>query len=292
MAARHCEVPVAVNDAPGVRIAMTLPSFADDATLPIEVAVAAEAAGLDAVFAFDHLFGEGPSGRRPALDCLTLLGAVAAETAGIAVGPLVARATLRRPAVLAGALDTLQRVSSGRLIAALGTGDRRSAREDAEFGIRAGSVQDRVGALTMSLRATRGHGYPVWVGGSIDRISDAVAHADGWNKWGGTADSFGSDATRVRRGVSAGASPPTLTWGGLAVIGATDADAARKAESLAASRGTIVGGPRSVADALQTYVDAGAEWVIVAPVDASDVANADRLGEVASYLRGAGAGQR
>ncbi|MCZ7536469.1 MAG: LLM class flavin-dependent oxidoreductase [Acidimicrobiia bacterium] len=261
---------------------MTLPSFVEDPGIPLEVADAAEDSGLDAVFAFDHLFGEGPAGRRPALDCFALLGAVAAETESLALGPLVARATLRKPAVLAGELDTLHRVSEGRVIAAIGGGDRRSQREDDEYGVRVDSVSHRVGALLSSVRATRDRGYPVWVGGRASSLGTVIAQADGWNRWGGTPADFAGDAALLHRSASVGA---TLTWGGLAVVGATDGDAERKAESLSAPPGAIVGGPRSVAQQLRAYADAGAEWVIVAPVDSSEVSNAGLLGEVASYLR-------
>ena len=43
-----------------VRVGLTLPSFVEDPEIPIAVARAAEAAGIDAVFVFDHLWrGEG-----------------------------------------------------------------------------------------------------------------------------------------------------------------------------------------------------------------------------------------
>ena len=63
-----------------VRVGLTLPSFVEDPEIPIAVARAAEAAGLDAVFVFDHLWRGDPPNRRPALECFALLGAVAAET--------------------------------------------------------------------------------------------------------------------------------------------------------------------------------------------------------------------
>jgi alkanesulfonate monooxygenase SsuD/methylene tetrahydromethanopterin reductase-like flavin-dependent oxidoreductase (luciferase family) len=41
----------------------------------------------------------------------------------------------------------------------------------------------------------------------------------------------------------------------------------------------IVGGPDLVASALRAYVDAGAEWLMVGPIDSSDPDNARILGE-------------
>lgn len=275
----------AVTDPRDVRVAIALPSFVYDPEVPIAVARAAEAAGLDGVFAFDHLFREGPGGRRPALDCFTLLGAVASETERVSIGPLVARVTLRHASVLAGVFDTLHRVSGGRLIAALGAGDRKNASENEEFGLQPGGLSERIEALSAALRVTRGRGYPVWVGGSATTLHDAIAVADGWNQWGGTPGSFASNLALIRRHVPERAATATLTWGGLAVLGATDDDAAEKAERLAPSPGTIVGGPLSVAAALREYVEAGASWVIVAPVDSSSAENPALLAEVAARLR-------
>ena len=52
-----------------VHVGVTLPSFVDDPEIPIAVAHAAEAAGLDGVFVYDHLWRGDPSNRRPALEC-------------------------------------------------------------------------------------------------------------------------------------------------------------------------------------------------------------------------------
>src|SRR5919106_5904568 len=106
-----------------MKLGLTLPNFRDDPETALAVAHAAEAAGLDGVFGFDHLFRRAADGAfRPALEGMTLLGAVAAETTRIAFGPLVARASLRPSATLAAALDTLARIAPGRLIATLGAG--------------------------------------------------------------------------------------------------------------------------------------------------------------------------
>jgi alkanesulfonate monooxygenase SsuD/methylene tetrahydromethanopterin reductase-like flavin-dependent oxidoreductase (luciferase family) len=70
------------------------------------------------------------------------------------------------------------------------------------------------------------------------------------------------------------------------VLGDDDSDADAKARRLGARAGTIVGGPARVAEALRAYVDAGADWLVIGPVDSSDPANATRLGDlVAPRLR-------
>ena len=215
------------------QLSVTLPSFRDDIAPSIAVATAAEAAGLDAVFAYDHLFRRAADGtRRPALELLTVMGAVAAETNRIAVGSLVARATLRPPAVLANGFDTVARVAGpNRIIAAIGAGDEQSREENESFGLAFGTVEERIEALRDAVVATRDHGYPVWVGGR-DRVVRALAaaHADGWNRWGAGLARFRAQAADLR--LVATRSPFTISWGGLVVLGADERAAAEKAARL------------------------------------------------------------
>jgi len=263
-----------------VKLGLTLPSFRDDPTPAIEMARIAEQSGLDGVFAYDHLFRRATDGRqRPALELLTLLGAVAAETSRITLGSLVARATLRPAATLASGLDTLARIAGrDRLIVAIGAGDEESREENESFGLGFGTVEDRVVALRDAVDAARDQGFPVWVGG-IDRPvrEVAAAHADGWNRWGGGVDRFRAQGDALR--VAAARTPFTLSWGGLIVLDGDAAAARAKAERLSASTDAIVGGPELVAGALRAYRDAGAEWLIVGPVDSSNPYNAQLLGE-------------
>jgi hypothetical protein len=112
-----------------------------------------------------------------------MLGAIAAETRRIHIGPLVARATLRPAATLANSLATVQRVSGGRLIAAIGAGDSFSRDENEAYGLEFGSMVDRVNALHAAVRAVATHDYPVWVAGRAAPVRQMVAVADGWNSW-------------------------------------------------------------------------------------------------------------
>jgi alkanesulfonate monooxygenase SsuD/methylene tetrahydromethanopterin reductase-like flavin-dependent oxidoreductase (luciferase family) len=271
-----------------VRVGITLPSFRADPEIPIAVAVAAETADIDGVFAYDHLFRLARDGRmRPALECTTLLGAVAAETSRVALGPLVARATLRPPATLAVALDTIQRVSGDRLLAAVGAGDSESRLENETYGLGFGTRAERIAALDATVTHLGGRGYPVWVGGHASTVGEVAARTDGWNRWGGDPAAFTAGADRIRGlATDLGRDPDalTLSWGGLVVLDTTDERAEEKAGRLGAGPGVLVGGPQRVADGLRAYVDRGAEWIIVGPVDSSDPENATRLGELVAPL--------
>lgn len=264
------------------RVGLTLPSFVDDPEIPITVARAAEDAGLDAVFVFDHLWRGNPPNRRPALECFALLGAVAVETTQIQVGTLVARATLRPAATLANCLRTAQRVSGGRLIAAIGAGDSQSRAENEAFGLSFGTMVDRVGALHDAVRAASGGDFPVWVAGHAAPVREVVTVADGWNGWGGSADEFADDVALIREVAPAA----TITWGGLVLTGDDEAAAQAKAEGRSLHPEVLVGGPAHLSERLRAFVDNGAEWVILGPIDSSNAGNVAPLAQVRNLLRG------
>jgi alkanesulfonate monooxygenase SsuD/methylene tetrahydromethanopterin reductase-like flavin-dependent oxidoreductase (luciferase family) len=262
------------------KVGITLPSFRDEAGPSLAVATAAEASGLDGVFAYDHLFRRSAQGeRRPALEMFALMGAVAASTSRVALGSLVARATLRPPATLANGFDTLARVlGPERLLVSVGAGDAESREENETFGLEFGTVAERVAALRDAVVELRDRGYPVWVGGIDPAVREvAAAHADGWNRWGTGLDRFRQQAANLS--VAAARSPFTVSWGGLVVLADDDVTATAKARRLGAGRQVVVGGPDTVAGALRAYVDAGAEWLMIGPVDSSDPDNARILGE-------------
>ena len=292
---------------PGVRVGLTLPSFQIEPEKVLVVARAAEDAGIDGVFLFDHLFrkrGDASGAeRRPALELLTMAAAVAAATDHVAVGTLVARATLRPPAIFRAAFDTLARIAPGRIIAGLGGGDDESIAEDTAFGVLPGDPAPagsgtsgidpgpyRLERLQATAAALAGQAYPVWIAGvSPGAVRVAAERADGWNRWGGLPTSFAAAAERVRAEVANAKRDPdafTYTWGGLAVLGATTAIAQAKWDRLGGGRPDVVwGDPPRVADAIAAYAAAGAGWVILGPIDSADPSNAAVLGDAAAVIR-------
>ena len=154
-----------------MRVGLTLPSFVRDVDELLAVAVAAEAAGIDGVFVYDHLFRFGADGsRRPALESTAMMGAVAAETRRIHVGVLVERATLRPPAITAFTLATVHKLSAG-FVGAIGAGDHESREENESFGLDFGTIESRLTELRDAVCASRDQGFPVWVGGKHPRCA-------------------------------------------------------------------------------------------------------------------------
>src|SRR5512132_1327565 len=88
-------------------------------------ALAAEGAGFDGLWTWDHLRDpDAPAG--PGVpEAWTVLTALAEVTRRISLGPLVLNVANRHPGVLANMAATLQAVSGGRLLLGLGAGGNR-----------------------------------------------------------------------------------------------------------------------------------------------------------------------
>ena len=106
-----------------MKLALSLPPFgalADPGAL-VEIAIAAEEAGLDAVFLWDHVY-RPPTDPRPILDPWVILGAQALATSTIRLGPMVTPIARRRPIKLAREVLTVDHLSNGRITLGLGLG--------------------------------------------------------------------------------------------------------------------------------------------------------------------------
>ena len=87
----------------------------------VEIAHIAENNNYQTLWVADHLSGQVMNA--PSMpECFTLLGALAAITSTINIGPLVATVGNRHPGVLASSAATVQNISGGRLILGLGAG--------------------------------------------------------------------------------------------------------------------------------------------------------------------------
>src|ERR1700722_9950381 len=189
-----------------LRRALAVPPFAADPAELIGLGVAAEEAGFEGFFLWDHLVfsdtGEGP----PILDPWLVLAVVAANTSRIRLGTMITPVPRRRPWQLARETTTLDRVSGGRLILGVGIGSPAYG----DFGIfhEPVSERDRAGLLDEGLdilaglwsgerfsyqgkhftidpvrftpRPVQQPRIPVWVGGVLP-ASRPVARAARWD---------------------------------------------------------------------------------------------------------------
>jgi alkanesulfonate monooxygenase SsuD/methylene tetrahydromethanopterin reductase-like flavin-dependent oxidoreductase (luciferase family) len=109
-----------------------LPNVGDfaDPGLLVELAVAAEAAGWDGFFVWDHLLYDDP--RAGAVEPWSVVAAVAAVTYRIRIGVLLTAVPRRQPALLAQQVATIDVLSRGRCVFGAGIGSRHD--EYARFG--------------------------------------------------------------------------------------------------------------------------------------------------------------
>jgi alkanesulfonate monooxygenase SsuD/methylene tetrahydromethanopterin reductase-like flavin-dependent oxidoreductase (luciferase family) len=173
-------------------------------------AVAAEEAGFDGLWTWDHL--RDPDGDPAGVpECLTTLAALAQVTTRVTLGPLVLNVSSRHPGLLANMAATLQQISSGRFILGLGAGGSKQtpyAREQEALGLiveRDGVRAERVAEAAQVLRRLwsgdassfagahyrldRPGGYlradpppPIVIGGFGPRMAAiAGTHGDGFN---------------------------------------------------------------------------------------------------------------
>ena len=211
-----------------MKIGITLPTFEPTSRAALAAARAAEAAGIDGVFAFDHLWPIGqPS--RPALAAYPILGAIAAVTRRVRVGTLVARVGLLPDRLVTESLVSLQEVSATRLIAALGIGDGKSVAENEAYGIQWPPLEDRRSSLLAILGELMAHGIECWVGATAPATLEMARAA------GATVNLWDVDLARLEE--EAGRGP--ATW-----AGPLPSEAGAAAERLAGLR------------------DAGATWAI------------------------------
>ena len=250
------------------RLSVTLPQFRHDAGPMLDAACRAEDMGFDGVYVFDHLFPLG-SPDRPVFEGFVALGAVAAVTNKITIGTLVVRAPIRPAWTTAKAAWSAQAISSGRLTLGLGAADSMSKPEFEAYGLPFGSATERIDSVRKAIAALHapelqlpGFSPPkTWVGGRSAAVRTMAAEvADGWNAWGGDAETLTVESADIRE--QAGR-PFEVSWGGQVLL---VPDAKNLADRLAqrddADR-LVAGTPAQVAEQLQGFLEAGADELVL-----------------------------
>jgi alkanesulfonate monooxygenase SsuD/methylene tetrahydromethanopterin reductase-like flavin-dependent oxidoreductase (luciferase family) len=274
-----------------VRVGITLPQFRDDAEPALATARAAEAAGLDGVFVFDHLWPlRQPD--RPALHSLVLLGALAAETERVTLGPLVARVGIFPNAVLVHALATVHRMVGSRLLVTLGTGDEGNRSENEAYGLPYPPVAERVAALVDCVRRLRSEEVPTWVGGRSRAVRRVASEADGWNRWGADVPTFAAEVAELSETAAVAGGRPSrrgrveVSWGGQVLVGRTTTEAAEKLARIGDRPGLVHGRVADLTEHLAGLAEAGAAWAVCAPLDVgTDPEAVEMVAEAAAPLR-------
>lgn len=229
----------------------------------LQLAQAMDAAGVDRLVVSDHLvFGENldayadPSlggqagGKQPTgpdgawLEPLIVLTAIAAVTTRIRLGTAILLAALRRPAVLAKQLATLDAISGGRVDLGVGVGWQREEYEAAGLSFKdRGRLLDHTLEVCQALwtqqrasydsaelsfdgihqmpKPVQPGGVPLWISGTVNNaVARRIARfGSGWIPWGPAyADIPGAIAAMKDKIVEFGGDPTDLQVQGVARV--------------------------------------------------------------------------
>jgi alkanesulfonate monooxygenase SsuD/methylene tetrahydromethanopterin reductase-like flavin-dependent oxidoreductase (luciferase family) len=256
----------------GLLRGLAVPNFAEDPAGLIELGVAAERAGFDGYFLWDHIVfddsGDGP----PIADPWSVLAVVATRTSRLKLGTMITPVPRRRPWQLARQTTTLDVLSGGRVILGVGIGspaygdfgifhEPTGARERADLldegldilaGLWTGERFSYTGEhyhvdpVRFTPRPVQQPRIPVWVGGVLPATRPITRGA----KWDGLVP---------------------IRFGKKSLVTVSPADIAAVASQVGAVRGSTDGfdlvvwaevaqDPAAVPDIARPYAEAGATW--------------------------------
>jgi alkanesulfonate monooxygenase SsuD/methylene tetrahydromethanopterin reductase-like flavin-dependent oxidoreductase (luciferase family) len=184
-----------------VKLGVLLPTFRNGADDAFAFAAQAVDAGVDGLFAYDHLWPMGTP-TRPSLAPFALLASVARRH-DVIVGPLVARVGLVGTPHLVEEFLTLERVAPGRVICALGSGDKLSAAENEAYDVPVRSADERRALMAETATELRDR-MPIWFGAGSDETNRVARDV------GATINLWDASPERVRAIAQSG----DVSWAG------------------------------------------------------------------------------
>jgi probable F420-dependent oxidoreductase len=292
-----------------VRVGVQLPEVEREVRWPeyASMARAAEEVGFDSIWVGDHYLYRGDARpERGPWEAWTLLAGLAAITERVLLGPLVACLSFHNPAVLAKTAATVDELSGGRLVVAVGAGWNRT--EFDSFGIpydhRASRFEEGfeiVRRLLSGGRVTlegRWHQVrdavllphparrpPLMVGSTGDRVLAAtLPHVDVWNTWydwyGNTAEGFSAKIREIDEACErVGRDPHTLERSACVLIRLGDTGERPDEPGIPPFQGSL----QEIGAGLRKIAEAGADELILV-LDPITEASIRELGDVVRRL--------
>jgi alkanesulfonate monooxygenase SsuD/methylene tetrahydromethanopterin reductase-like flavin-dependent oxidoreductase (luciferase family) len=255
----------------------------------VDLATYADTSGWHSLWYADHLMSQTPDdspGDGPALECWSMLAAIAATVSRLRLTSMVSPVTIHHPVVLAKRAATVDRISGGRVVLGLGAGWQ--VNEHSGYGFQLREPAARVSHFIESLQLIRhlldderatfaGEWYtltdapfepkpvqsplPILVGTSGPRMMRATArYATEWNTWGDpttvrektaqfadACDTVGVDMAGIRRSAQA-------------LVFFTDDEATRATLVDKVPEGrSLVGSSAQIVDLIAQYAEAGVD---------------------------------
>jgi len=258
----------------------------------LDIARHCEATGWDGIYFADHFMPNTPDGAPadgPAMECWSVLAALAVSVPRLRIGSLVCGNTYRHPAVLANMAATVDNLCDGRFVLGLGAGWQVNEHE--AYGIPLFGAKERLnrldeacqvvnGLLRQPRTTVKGRHYtvtdapcdpkpvqprlPLLVGAKGKRraLRIVAQYADEWNMWSWP------ELLRERREVllrhcdGVGRDPADIKVSTQALLYLAD-ESGKVPEPEPGIRATIVGTAAEVADTVAAYRDAGVDELIV-----------------------------
>lgn len=273
----------------------------------LDLARRAEDAGFDSIWVGDHLVYDLPDGStRGPYEAWTTLAAIAAVTQRVEIGPLVASTAFHSPAMLAKLAATVDAISQGRLVVALGAGwnrrefdafgfsyDRRVSRFAEALAIIAPLLREgrttfhgefyEVDDCVLDPRPVREGGPPLVVGSNSPRmLAIALPVVDAWNVWWSVYGNSVEGFAKVKADVDAATPEGRHVAATAAVLVALAGGRGRvMGESYDAPVTTVT--PDGLGDHVRALADGGATHLqlVLDPITAESI---DTLGEVLADL--------
>ena len=255
-----------------------------------DMARTAEQVGFDSLWVGDHLLYRKPLGPVGPWEAWASMASLAEMTSRVEIGPLVACTAFHNPPVLAKMAATLDEISGGRFILALGAGwnepdftafglpfDRRASRFEEAFTIistllREGHIDfegEFYSARDCELlpRGPRPKGPPIMLGSIGERLLKFTApQIDAWNAWhdwfGNTPEGLGpfnaavDDAARA-----AGRDPAEVERTVTVLVQLTGGTGRAAGGEIARPTPPLKGTPEELARAIGAYADVGVSHV-------------------------------
>jgi alkanesulfonate monooxygenase SsuD/methylene tetrahydromethanopterin reductase-like flavin-dependent oxidoreductase (luciferase family) len=219
----------------------------------LDLAVAAEAAGWDGVFVYESAYG---------VDAWSLLAAMAARTERVRLGTMLTPLPFRRPWKVASQVATVDQLSGGRAILAVGLGAT-----DPEIGVTGEEedLRDRAAQLDEALDLIAG----LWAGRAVYSGEHYGMDLSARGDLATTGVCLQQPRVPVWV-VGAWPRPKSMRraarWDGIVPQGADTPEAFRemvgwlRAEGVAEGFDIVAQGESSGADEVQPWADAGATW--------------------------------